>query len=118
MYTKMNIIHPTKILLTHVHEFEGSTQQAESGEERHNHRFAGVTGQVIPIGDGRHKHEFNTHTDFFEDHFHQVCGFTGPDIKVSENKHVHFAEGFTTVVDEHRHKFEFATLIGPSPITD
>ena len=33
---------------THVHEFQGSTRIAEEEEEPHNHRFAGVSSQVIP----------------------------------------------------------------------
>lgn len=103
---------------THVHEFEGSTHLAEAGEDRHNHRFAGVTFEVIPIENGRHVHDFLTNTDFFENHHHVVKGTTGPDIKLPEDKHVHFVDSFTTVNDGHRHEFEFATLIGPSPITD
>lgn len=102
---------------SHVHEYEGSTHIAEEEEDPHNHRFAGVTGGAIPIGNGRHKHEFRSNTDFFEDHHHIICGFTGPDIQVSPDKHVHFVDSFTTVNDNHRHKLEFATLIGPSPIT-
>jgi hypothetical protein len=35
----------------HVHEFEGSTKLAEEGADRHNHRFAGVTGQAIRVGE-------------------------------------------------------------------
>ena len=31
----------------HVHEFEGSTMFAEECDDRHNHRFAGVTGEAI-----------------------------------------------------------------------
>lgn len=30
---------------THDHEFEGSTKLAEQGNDRHNHRFAGVTSR-------------------------------------------------------------------------
>jgi hypothetical protein len=40
----------------HVHEFEGSTKLAEQGSDRHNHRFAGVTGQAIRVGKS-HVHE-------------------------------------------------------------
>ncbi len=35
---------------THVHEFTGSTEFAEEGRDRHNHRFAGVTGEAIRYG--------------------------------------------------------------------
>jgi hypothetical protein len=56
---------------THDHEFEGSTKLAEQGADRHNHRFAGVTGQVIPVGNS-HVHEIDlTHTDFLN-HFHNL----------------------------------------------
>lgn len=77
MDTKMNIIKMNSCghEQGHVHEFLGSTHLAEAGQDRHNHRFAGVTDEAIPIGKGN-------------------------------------------VNDGHRHEFEFATLIGPSPITD
>lgn len=32
---------------THNHEFLGSTRFAEEGDDRHNHRFAGVTSEAI-----------------------------------------------------------------------
>ncbi|WP_425440881.1 YmaF family protein [Sporolituus thermophilus] len=43
----------------------------------HNHRFAGVTSEVILFGDS-HVHEISTNTDFFEDHHHEVGVRTGP----------------------------------------
>jgi len=95
---------------THVHEFEGSTFIAEEEEEPHNHRFAGVTSEVIPCGES-HVHELLTNTDFFEDHHHEVGIRTGLAIQVGPGKHVHFVRGKTTVNDEHVHKFIFATLI-------
>lgn len=106
-----------KELPGHVHEFEGSTHLAEQGADRHNHRFAGVTGEAIFNGTGRHVHEFRSNTDFFENHHHEVKGKTGVNISVGEDKHIHFVDSFTTIDDGHRHEFEFATLIGPSPIT-
>jgi len=118
MDTIMNVSNMCDIEQTHVHEFEGSTHLAEEGDDRHNHRFAGVTDEVIPLGNGRHAHNFKSNTDFFENHHHIVRGRTGPDIKLPDNKHVHFVDSFTTVNDGHKHEFEFATLIGPSPITD
>ncbi|RAV19974.1 YmaF family protein [Paenibacillus contaminans] len=95
----------------HVHEFEGSTKLAEEGEDRHNHRFAGVTGQAIRVGKS-HVHEIDlTNTDFL-DHFHNLKKIrTGPAIPVGNGKHVHFVSGQTTINDEHRHPFNFATLI-------
>ncbi|NGQ96465.1 hypothetical protein G3578_14975 [Brevibacillus sp. SYP-B805] len=94
---------------THVHEFLGSTKLAEQGSERHNHRFAGVTGGVIPRGNS-HVHAIFTNTDFF-DHHHEVVILTGPAIPVGNGKHVHFVKGTTTRDDGHVHAFEFSTLI-------
>jgi hypothetical protein len=111
---------------THVHEFLGSTFIAESGEEAHNHRFAGISGEAIKVC-GSHIHKIFTRTDFF-DHFHFIQRFTGPAVYVDEEcngeifiqsypgsrgegKHVHFVQGFTTLEDGHKHKLQFATLI-------
>lgn len=95
---------------SHVHEFEGSTFIAEEKEEPHNHRFAGVTSEVIPFGVS-HVHEILTNTDFFKDHHHEVGIRTSPAIPVSPHKHVHFVRGKSTVDDKHCHKFIFATQI-------
>jgi hypothetical protein len=94
---------------THVHEFLGSTQLAEFGEERHNHRFAGVSGQAIYVPCG-HFHEIEARTDFL-DHFHLFKAKSSLQIPVGEGKHVHFVEAITNEVDEHVHELEFATLI-------
>lgn len=118
MKTTMNIINMSGTTQGHVHEFEGSTHLAGQSADRHNHRFAGVTGEAKPIDNGRHFHDFCTNTDFFEDHHHVVKGRTGPDINVGNGKHVHFVDSFTTVDEGHKHEFEFATLIGPTPITN
>ena len=95
---------------THVHEFQASTKLAEENDERHNHRFAGVTSQVIPLSGGSHKHAILTNTDFF-DHHHEVGIETGPAINVGDCKHVHFTRGVTTIDDGHYHDFTFFTLI-------
>lgn len=96
----------------HVHEFLGSTMLAEGGSERHNHRFAGVTGEAIPTSSGSHRHKIMARTDFYEDHYHEIREmFTGPAINVSDGKHVHFVDGETTVNDGHLHDFQVATLI-------
>jgi hypothetical protein len=95
----------------HVHEFLGSTKFAERGDDRHNHRVAGVTGEAIPIGNGGHVHKFRTNVDFFENHFHEVAGTTCPNIEVGNGRHVHFADVVTTIDDGHRHRLTFATLI-------
>jgi hypothetical protein len=93
----------------HVHEFLGSTRLAELEEDPHNHRFAGVSGQAIPVK-GSHVHEIITRTDFF-DHFHVIKVITGPAIPVGQGRHVHFVKAVTTVDDDHNHKLIFATLI-------
>lgn len=100
---------------THVHEIEGIVKLAEENNERHDHRFATVSTEAIPIPGGghcghNHKHAFYVNTDFF-DHHHEVAGETGPAIEVGNGKHVHFAEGQSTFDDGHFHGFQFATLI-------
>lgn len=96
---------------THVHEFEESTKLAERGEDKHTHRVAGVTSQVIPIGQGRHVHEILGNTDFF-DHLHEIGVTTGPDIHIpGSDKHVHLVKGITTENDGHFHEFLFTTQI-------
>ena len=95
---------------SHVHDFLGSTQIAEPNTDPHNHRFAGISGEVIPIGNNQHVHELVTRTDFYEDHFHNICVRSGPAIRVND-RHVHFVSGTTTEVDNHEHDFIFATLI-------
>lgn len=95
----------------HVHEFEGSTMLAEECDDRHNHRFAGVTGEPIFSSDGSHRHELFTNTDFFDNHHHQLERLTGPAIDVGDGKHVHFVRARTTVNDGHFHLAQFATLI-------
>ncbi len=94
----------------HTHEFLGSTKLAEQGQDRHNHRFAGVTSEAIPIKGGNHVHTIAVNTDFL-DHHHKVIITTGPAIPVGNGKHIHVAKGPTTFNDEHRHNFIFATLI-------
>ncbi|HHW21830.1 MAG TPA: hypothetical protein GXX26_02965 [Clostridiaceae bacterium] len=94
----------------HVHEFVGSTR-LEDGSPVHNHRFAGVTGQAIPIHGGSHKHRIIVSTDFFNNHFHEIEDCTGPAIDVGNGRHVHFVKGRTTVNDGHSHSYQFATLI-------
>jgi hypothetical protein len=101
---------------THVHEFEESTKLAEEGDDRHNHRVAGVTSEVIQIGNGRHVHAFGvTNTDFL-DHHHEIGGTTGPDVPIpNSTKHVHLISGTTTTDDGHEHDFLFTTQIN-SPL--
>jgi hypothetical protein len=95
---------------THVHEFEGSTKIAEADTDPHNHRFAGVSSEVIPQGNS-HVHEILTNTDFYEDHHHEVGVRTGLAIDVGDGRHVYFATRTTTLVDGHVHNFRFASLI-------
>ncbi|MGE5606776.1 MAG: YmaF family protein [Bacteroidota bacterium] len=95
---------------THVHEFQGSTKLAERGEDRHNHRFAGVSGQAIPYGNS-HIHCVFANTDFFKEHLHGINVVSGPAIEVGGGKHVHFVKHITTFDDGHFHEFQFAFLI-------
>lgn len=98
---------------THVHEVVGSVRLAELKEDPHNHRFAGMTGEVIPVSGG-HIHKFYTTTDFYEDHFHPICVKTGLPVKVgtgNDARHVHFIDSQTEVEDGHFHEFIVATLI-------
>jgi hypothetical protein len=95
---------------THVHEVEGSVKIAEATTDPHNHRYATVTGPVIPIvGPGNHVHEVFFKTDFYENHYHEFCGRTGGAIPVGD-RHVHFLESMTEVSDEHFHEFMLATM--------
>lgn len=111
---KLNIDNESmRYCQTHVHEFLGSTKLAGKHNEIHNHRFAGVTSEAIPIPNG-HVHSLLTNTDF-ADHFHEAGAVTSPAIPVSSDKHVHFVWGTTSTDDGHEHKFRFATLI-ESPI--
>lgn len=95
---------------SHTHEFTASTKLAEEDEDRHNHRFAGVTSQVIPIGGNQHVHVIMVNTDFFG-HHHEVATMTGPAIPVGDGKHVHFVKAITTLDDGHVHEYEFTTLV-------
>ncbi len=99
--------------MTHVHEYSESVKLAEECDDRHNHRAAGVTGQVMPINGGTsHVHKIrNDNTDFL-DHFHMICVTTGPAIPIpGSNKHVHLISGNTTIADGHCHQFLFTTQI-------
>lgn len=96
---------------THVHEFQGSTMLAEECRNRHNHRFAGVSGEAIFMADGNHRHEVFGNTDFFDNHYHEFERLTGPAIDVGNGKHVHFVKLKTTKNDGHCHYAQFATLI-------
>lgn len=100
----------------HVHEILGSVEIAEPLEEPHNHRFATVSDEAIPIGMQDHVHEVKFRTDFYEDHFHEFCGRTSGAFLVGD-RHVHFLESVTTRNDGHQHEFRFATLI-ENPIGD
>lgn len=94
---------------THVHEFTASTKLAEEDDDRHNHRFAGVTSEVIPTRNS-HIHAILVNTDFL-DHHHEVGILTGPAINVGQGKHIHLVNGTTTLDDGHVHELLFTTLI-------
>lgn len=103
----------------HVHEVTGSVRLAELGEDAHNHRFEGTTGEPIRVPGG-HIHKLQTRTDFYEDHYHPIYVKTCIDVKVGEGRdarHVHFIDSRTEEVDGHVHKFIDVTLI-ENPIGD
>ena len=100
----------------HVHEVQGSVQIAEPVEDPHNHRFATVSREAIPIGNNNHVHEVRFRTDFYENHFHEFSGRTTGAIMVGD-RHVHFLKSVTTVNDGHRHEFRLSTFID-DPIGD
>ncbi len=95
---------------THTHEYLGSTKIAEAQEDPHNHRFAGVTSEIIPSYN-THVHQLLGNSDFYEDHHHEVGATTGPAVDVGGGKHIHLVTGSTTLDDGHVHQFTFATLI-------
>lgn len=95
---------------SHTHEFSGSTKLFGEGGERHNHRFAGVTSQVIPLPGRNHRHTVYTLTDYFG-HLHEVAVETGPAVDVGNGKHIHYVTGSTTFDSGHSHEFSFATMI-------
>jgi hypothetical protein len=94
----------------HVHEVIGSVQIAEREADPHNHRFATVSGEAIPIGNGDHVHQVAFRTDFYEGHYHEFRGQSSGAIPVGD-RHIHYAVAFTTVDDGHRHRFRVASLI-------
>jgi YmaF family len=95
---------------SHVHEFLGSTQLAGPTALTHNHRFAGVTSEVIPRGNS-HVHNILVNTDFGVGHLHEVGITTGPAIPVGEGRHIHLVTGVTTIDANHVHEYVFTTLI-------
>lgn len=104
---------------THVHEVVGSVRLAELEEDPHNHRFAGVTEEIIQTPEG-HVHRFCTKTDFYEDHFHRISVTTGTPVWVGEGedrRHIHFIDRNTEPRDGHFHEFIVSTLID-NPIGD
>ncbi len=93
---------------SHVHEILGSVQTGEL-QDPHSHRFATITGEVIPYGTD-HYHEVSMKTDFFKDHYHEFHGNTSTSIPIGAT-HIHYLESSTTVNDGHEHGFRVATLI-------
>lgn len=94
----------------HVHEVQGSVAIARRKECPHNHRFATITSEAIPINCDDHIHEVKFHTDFFDHHFHEFCGRTSGAICVGD-RHVHFLKCETDKCDGHCHFFRLCTMI-------
>lgn len=117
-----NECRPRPSAQTHTHEFTASTELALHGNLRHNHRFAGVTSEAIPVGNN-HIHKIKVNTAFDIGHYHEVVVRTGPGITVNpdapleEQVHIHFVEGETTVNGAvlHDHDLRFSTLTAPNP---
>lgn len=94
---------------THVHELLGSVQIGEL-QDPHSHRFATMTGEVIPYNGTDHYHEVSFRTDFFNEHYHDFHGYTSTAIPTGKT-HVHYLEAATTFNDGHDHGFKVVTLI-------
>lgn len=94
----------------HVHEVQGSVEIAGPQGKLHNHRFASVTGEPIPVGNGDHVHDLYIRTDFYFNHFHEFYGQTGGAVKIGD-RHVHFLKSTTTMNFGHTHDFRLASLI-------
>lgn len=108
-YEECNRCSPWPKPQRHVHEVQGSVKIAEP-DDPHNHRFATVSGAVMPIANGDHIHEVAFRTDFYEEHFHEFRGRTGGAISVGD-RHVHFLDSETTENDEHQHEFRLSTFM-------
>ncbi|WP_270646421.1 YmaF family protein [Paeniclostridium hominis] len=58
--------------MRHVHEYSESVKLAEQGDDRHNHRAAGVTGEAILINGGtKHVHLVSGNTTVNDGHCHE-----------------------------------------------
>lgn len=110
MVNSDNYHHPYYVDEEHVHEFLGSTKLAKESEDRHSHKFAGVTDEAIPIKGGSNTYRLFTNTDFFENHHHELSVQTSLTIPVGEGRHIHLVRARTTVDDGHFHLAIFATL--------
>lgn len=99
----------------HVHEVLGSVMIAGEPDERHNHRFASISGEAVIVPEG-HVHVLDTRTDFYDEHLHHIVGTSGPAIQVGD-RHVHYLNGQTTTQDGHFHQFRAAALI-ENPLGD
>lgn len=99
----------------HVHEILGSTVFSELKSEPHNHRFATVSGEAIPLYDNcslkDHVHKVSFGTDFHKNHYHEFSGTTGPAIDVGGGRHVHYLESITSKNNSHKHFFRTASAI-------
>ena len=93
---------------SHLHEVQGSVGIAGPQGKLHNHRFATVTGEAIPVGSGDHIHDVYFRTDFYFNHFHEFGGRTGGAIRVGD-RHVHFLKSYTTTNFGHMHDFRLSS---------
>ncbi len=104
---------------THVHEVhavtEGPMNIPGMDIECHSHGIAAVSGEMIMMENGMHRHELQLRTGFYEDHFHMICGMSGPNIAVAEGEHVHYAAGMTSTDDGHHHHFKLTSGMAEDP---
>lgn len=96
---------------SHNHELLGSVQLPTNNVEAHNHRFAVVTDEAIPIcGGDDHVHEVCFTTDTYEGHDHEFRGRTGSAIWIGD-RHVHCIDDTVEPERGHVHCFRAVTLI-------
>lgn len=117
-YIKTNFVyHPCETLAKHVHEIQGYLDMTIDYKETHNHTFATVSDEAIPIGTNDHIHEVRFKTDPFHHHTHEFTGRTTGAILVGD-RHVHFLQSETVSEEGHKHTFSLVTLMDNSTEKD
>lgn len=110
-YIKTNFVYkPCPTLSKHVHEIQGTLDMTSNYEEQHNHNFAAISDEGIPIGSNDHIHEVRFQTDAFHHHTHEFIGRTSGAVPVGDH-HVHFLSSETDYEEGHNHRFNFVTFM-------